>query len=152
MNLIKERITESDCENGFIFDGFPRTLAQAEALEKLDIGIDFVIEISASDEKIVERLSGRRVHMASGRVYHIKNNPPKVEGVDNATGEPLVHREDDKQGTIRKRLEVYHAQTVPLIDFYKQKEFEGGKFKYLYIDGAGEMNVVWADLKSKLET
>ena len=117
--LVKERIQEPDCVNGFLFDGFPRTIPQAEALLSEGVSIDKVIEIHVADEEIIARLSGRRVHDGSGRVYHVSHNPPKQEGVDDVTGEPLVQREDDKEGTVRNRLDVYHDQTQPLVDFYQ---------------------------------
>ena len=116
--LVKQRIAEPDCDQGFLFDGFPRTIPQAQALRDAGVEIDRVIEIDVPDEEIVSRLSGRRVHEASGRVYHIEHNPPKTEGVDDETGEPLVQREDDQEATIRKRLAVYHEQTEPLVEFY----------------------------------
>lgn len=150
LKLVQDRILQVDCANGFILDGFPRTLAQAKGLDKLNLGIDFVIEIFAPDEEIVKRLSGRRVHIASGRVYHIENNPPEVEGVDDITGEPLVHREDDKPKTILKRLEVYHTQTSPLINFYKTKAQESTTFKYIYIDGVRRLNEVSADIEKQM--
>jgi adenylate kinases len=119
IGLVKERIQESDCKNGFLFDGFPRTIPQAEALVEAGIEIDRVVEIAVEDEEIVSRLSGRRVHEASGRVYHIDHNPPKNEGLDDETGEALIQRDDDKEDTIRNRLHVYHEQTEPLVSFYK---------------------------------
>ncbi|MED5431011.1 MAG: adenylate kinase, partial [Pseudomonadota bacterium] len=119
LGLVKERIAEDDCANGFLFDGFPRTIPQAQALVEQGVDIDFVVEIDVDDEEIIERLSGRRVHPASGRVYHVKYNPPKEEGKDDETGEELVQRDDDKEETVRKRLEVYQSQTRPLVDFYQ---------------------------------
>tara|TARA_R110000823_G_scaffold130015_16_gene258059 strand:+ start:7127 stop:7774 length:648 start_codon:yes stop_codon:yes gene_type:complete len=118
IGLVKERIAEPDCQSGFLFDGFPRTIVQAEAMVDAGVVIDHVVEIAVEDEEIIARLSGRRVHPASGRIYHIEYNPPKREGVDDETGEPLVQREDDAEETVRKRLEIYHAQTSPLIEFY----------------------------------
>ena len=118
IRLVKDRISQADCAKGFIFDGFPRTLAQAEALSKAGIDLDFVIELDVPDEEILVRMSGRRVHLASGRSYHIKFNPPKVEGKDDVTGEPLVQRDDDREETVRKRLDVYRAQTRPLVEYY----------------------------------
>ena len=117
--LVKERIQQADSVNGFLLDGFPRTIPQAQALKDAGIPIDFVIEISVDDEQIVSRLSGRRVHEGSGRVYHIEHNPPATPNVDDMTGEPLIQREDDREQTIRNRLEVYHQQTEPLVNFYK---------------------------------
>lgn len=119
IGLVKERIALPDCQNGFLFDGFPRTLAQAEAIRQQNINIDFVMEIAVEDEEIVKRLSGRRVHAKSGRVYHMLYNPPKNNEKDDITGEPLEQREDDKEETIRKRLVIYHEQTKPLVDYYQ---------------------------------
>ena len=119
IGLVKERLEKPDCKNGFLFDGFPRTIPQAEALVKAGIPIDDVVEIAVPDEVILERMSGRRVHVASGRTYHVKFNPPKVEGVDDVTGEPLIQRPDDKEETVKKRLEVYHTQTEALVGFYQ---------------------------------
>ncbi|MDO3385103.1 adenylate kinase [Gilvimarinus sp. SDUM040013] len=124
--LVKERIAADDCVKGFLFDGFPRTIPQAEALLEAGVAIDHVIEIDVADEEIVARLSGRRVHEASGRVYHIEHNPPKQEGLDDETGESLVQREDDKEETVRKRLSVYHEQTKPLVEFYQSLKAEKG--------------------------
>ena len=118
LGLIKERITEIDCKDGFLLDGFPRTIVQAEGLTALGVVIDEVLEIAVDDEEIIKRMAGRRVHLASGRTYHIKFNPSKKEGVDDVTGEALIQRDDDKEETVRKRLEVYHLQTKPLVDFY----------------------------------
>lgn len=118
IGLVKDRLQQPDCANGYLFDGFPRTIPQAEAMKEAGVPIDFVLEIDVQDEAIIERMSGRRTHPGSGRSYHVKFNPPKVEGVDDVTGEPLIQRDDDKEETVRKRLEVYHAQTRPLVDFY----------------------------------
>jgi len=138
--LVKERILADDCVNGFLFDGFPRTIPQAEALAEAGVPIDHVIEFHVSDEEIVSRLSGRRVHEASGRVYHLKYNPPKQEGVDNESGEPLVQRPDDTEETVRTRLSVYHEQTEPLIGFYQSQGDD--LVKYSKIEGVGEMNAI----------
>lgn len=119
IGLVKERILESDCASGFLFDGFPRTIPQAEAMVEAGVSIDHVVEIAVVDEEIVARLSGRRVHPGSGRVYHVRYNPPQQEGLDDETGEPLVQRDDDTEDTVRKRLEIYYSQTSPLIDFYQ---------------------------------
>ena len=124
IDLVKERIKKDDCEKGYLFDGFPRTIPQAEALAQQNIRIDSVIEIKVEDAQIISRLAGRRVHLASGRVYHIVNNPPKQKNVDDLTGEPLIQREDDKEDTIKQRLEVYRNQTEPLVNFYQQKQYE----------------------------
>ncbi len=136
LGLIKERIARPDCANGFLFDGFPRTLAQAEGLEKLGVELDFVIEIDVPDEEIVKRLSGRRVHLPSGRTYHLLYNPPKEDCKDDVTGEPLIQREDDKEETVKKRLEVYHRQTAPLVDYYRSRA-EQGKVKFFKVPGKG---------------
>ena len=118
--LVRERLKAKDCAKGYLFDGFPRTIPQAEALKSERIGLDYVLEIDVPDDEIIARMSGRRVHPASGRSYHVKFNPPKVEGKDDVTGEPLIQRDDDREDTVRKRLEVYRAQTRPLIDYYKK--------------------------------
>jgi adenylate kinase len=118
IGLVKERIREEDCANGFLFDGFPRTIPQAQAMVDAGVAIDHVLEISVADVEIIARLSGRRVHAASGRIYHLDHQPPQREGLDDETGEPLVQREDDQEDTVRKRLQVYHSQTAPLVDFY----------------------------------
>ena len=122
LGLIKQRIAQDDCANGFLLDGFPRTIAQAEGLQKMGVDIDHVIEIAVDDEEIIKRMSGRRVHLASGRTYHIEFNSPKQEGVDDVTGESLIQRDDDKEETVRKRLNVYHEQTKPLVDYYYDLE------------------------------
>ena len=118
--LVKERLTNEDCKNGFLFDGFPRTIPQADALKKVHIKLDHVLEIVVSDEEIINRISGRRVHLPSNRIYHIQFNPPKREGLDDITGEALTQRDDDREETVRKRLEVYHTQTEPLIEYYSR--------------------------------
>ncbi|HEY6821479.1 MAG TPA: adenylate kinase [Burkholderiales bacterium] len=118
IGLVKERLKQPDCANGYLFDGFPRTIPQAEAMKSAGVAIDYVLEIDVPDEDIIQRMSGRRVHAASGRTYHVKFNPPKVEGRDDATGEPLIQRDDDREETVRKRLEVYRAQTRPLVEYY----------------------------------
>ena len=120
INLVKERIAQPDCANGFLFDGFPRTIPQADAMKAAGVKIDLVLEIDVPDASIIERMSGRRVHMASGRTYHVKFNPPKVTGQDDVTGEELIQRADDQEDTVRKRLEVYHQQTQPLVNYYSQ--------------------------------
>ncbi|KZZ59286.1 MAG: adenylate kinase [Oleiphilaceae bacterium] len=142
--LIEERIKEDDCANGFLFDGFPRTIPQAEALKKQGIDIDAVVEIDVADEEIVSRLSGRRVHEASGRVYHVKYNPPATEGKDDITGDALVQREDDKEETVRKRLDVYHSQTAPLVEYYSAwaESGEAAAPNYVRVDGVGEMSKI----------
>ncbi|WP_431686363.1 adenylate kinase [Hahella sp. NBU794] len=142
--LVKDRIKEDDCANGFLFDGFPRTIPQAEALREAGVKIDNVVEIAVDDQEIIKRLSGRRVHEASGRVYHVDYNPPKVEGKDDVTGEPLVQREDDKEETVRKRLEVYHSQTAPLVDYYRnwaEKDADAAP-EYLRVEGVGSVDEI----------
>lgn len=118
INLVKDRLKEDDCKSGYMFDGFPRTIPQADAMKDAGVPIDFVLEIDVPDSEIIERMSGRRAHLASGRTYHVKYNPPKVEGKDDVTGEDLVQRDDDKEETVKKRLDVYHAQTKPLVKYY----------------------------------
>lgn len=144
IGLVSERIKEADCVNGFLFDGFPRTIPQAEAMKKAGVGIDYVVEIDVPDEAIVERMSGRRSHPASGRTYHIKFNPPKVAGKDDVTGEDLVQRPDDEAATVMKRLEVYHSQTKPLVKYYVDWANSGvnGAPKHVFINGMGDMNVI----------
>lgn len=139
LGLVKERIQESDCANGFLFDGFPRTLAQADALKDQGVEIDGVVEIDVDDAEIIKRMSGRRVHLASGRTYHIVFNPPKVEGKDDETGEDLIQRDDDQAETVKKRLEIYHEQTEPLIGYYTNWANSGkaGSPKYHKIAGIG---------------
>lgn len=140
--LVKERITQEDCANGFLFDGFPRTIPQAQALQDSGVPIDVVLEIHVDDEEIVKRMSGRRVHLDSGRVYHVTNNPPKVDGLDDVTGEPLTQREDDQEATVRKRLQVYHEQTRPLVDFYKALHAQGNPVKVVKIAGSGSVESI----------
>jgi adenylate kinase len=136
--IVKERICEKDCEKGFLFDGFPRTIPQAEALIEAGVALDAVVEIAVDDEEIVQRLSGRRVHEASGRVYHIEYNPPKQEGLDDETGEALVQREDDQKETVAKRLDIYHEQTEPLVGFYQNLKSADAP-KYINIPGVGSV-------------
>lgn len=143
MGLIRDRIKLADCDSGYLFDGFPRTLAQAEAMRNEAIDIDYVVEIRVSDEEIVKRMSGRRVHLASGRTYHIVFNPPQRPDVDDVSGEPLVHRDDDQESTVRKRLEVYHQQTKPLIDYYLQwAESDPAAPRYVRVDGIGSVEEI----------
>lgn len=151
LGLVKERITAADCQNGFLFDGFPRTIPQAEALVNADIKIDAVVELKVPDEKIVKRMSGRRVHLASGRTYHIVYNPPKVEGKDDVTGEDLVIRDDDQESTVRSRLQVYHQQTEPLVAFYKNLAAEGKTF-YLDLDGNRPVETIADEMVAALKT
>ena len=142
LGLVKERISEDDCANGFLFDGFPRTIPQAQALVEQGVDIDFVVEIDVDDEEIIERLSGRRVHPSSGRVYHVKYNPPKEADKDDETGEELVQRDDDKEETVRKRLEVYQSQTRPLVDFYQDlaKKHDAKAPRYVRVAGVGSVD------------
>jgi len=141
LNLVKARITEADCRDGFLLDGFPRTIPQAEGLDALGIALDQVVEIRVDDEAIVERMSGRRVHPASGRSYHRVFNPPRVEGIDDVTGEPLIQRDDDREDTVRKRLAVYHAQTRPLVEYYSQKA-AGGGIRFASLEGKGPVETI----------
>ncbi|SMF19730.1 adenylate kinase [Pseudogulbenkiania subflava] len=144
IGLVKERIAEADCANGFLFDGFPRTIPQAEAMKEAGVTIDYVVEIDVPDALIVDRMSGRRVHVASGRTYHVKYNPPKVEGRDDATGEELIQRDDDKEETVLKRLAVYHEQTEVLVGYYSQQAAAGDATapKYVKIDGTQAVEAV----------
>ena len=150
INLVKERISQDDCKNGFLFDGFPRTIPQAEALVKAGVELDHVLEIAVEDEEIVQRIAGRRVHEASGRVYHIVYNPPKVEGKDDVTGEALVQRKDDNEETVRHRLSVYHSQTKPLVDFYQKLAAAQGKPKYSHVEGVGSVQDITAKVLAAL--
>lgn len=144
INLVKERLTQSDCQSGYLFDGFPRTIPQAQAMKDARVGLDVVLELQVPDADIINRMSGRRVHVASGRTYHVTFNPPKQAGVDDETGEPLIQRDDDKEGTVRKRLEVYHAQTRPLVDFYSQWAASGDAAapKMRSISGVGSVEEI----------
>ena len=153
IGLVKERIKESDCEKGFLFDGFPRTIPQADAMKEAGVPIDAVVDINVPDEEIIKRMSGRRAHLASGRTYHIIFNPPKEEGKDDVTGEPLVQRDDDKEDTVRKRLEVYHDQTEPLIDYYKdwQSSGQAGAPQYVRIEGVGKVEEIRGQVFAALE-
>ena len=142
--LVKERLTAPDCANGYLFDGFPRTIPQADAMKDAGVGLDYVLEIDVPDASIVERMSGRRAHLASGRTYHVKFNPPKVAGKDDVTGEDLIQREDDREETVRKRLDVYHAQTKPLVAYYRQWAETGDPRapKYRRVDGMGTVDAI----------
>lgn len=148
--LVKERITESDCANGFLLDGFPRTIPQAEAMVSAGVAIDFVVEIDVDDEEIVGRLSGRRVHPESGRIYHVIYNPPKVEGKDDETGEDLIQRADDSEETVRNRLGIYHDQTKPLVAFYQKFETENTATKYVHVPGVGSLEEITAKVMGSL--
>ncbi len=149
IGLVKEGITQDDCKAGFLLDGFPRTIPQANAMKENGINVDHVLEFDVPDEVIVERMAGRRVHSGSGRVYHLVYNPPKVEGKDDVTGDDLSIRPDDEESTVRKRLAIYHEQTKPLVDFY-QAEAESGNCKYLTIDGTQAVEAVNALLSAQL--
>ena len=142
IDLVKERIAQPDCAAGFLFDGFPRTIPQADAMKAAGVKLDYVLEIDVPFDAIIERMSGRRSHPASGRIYHVKFNPPKSEGLDDATGEPLVQRDDDKEETVKKRLDVYSAQTRPLVDYYSQWAAAGDASapKYRRIEGIGSVD------------
>jgi len=141
IGLVKERIKEPDCKQGFLFDGFPRTIPQADAMKNAGVPIDAVVEIDVPDAEIIKRMSGRRVHLASGRTYHVVFNPPKVEGKDDETGEPLIQRDDDQEETVKKRLDVYHAQTEPLVAYYKQWAQSGAADapKHIRVEGVGKV-------------
>ena len=144
LGLIDERLQEDDCRNGYLFDGFPRTLAQADALKDKGVQVDAVVEIDVDDGEIIKRMGGRRVHLASGRTYHVVFNPPKEEGKDDETGEPLIQRDDDQEDTVRERLSVYHDQTEPLIDYYSKWADAGGDGapRYVKINGIGKVDEI----------
>ena len=150
IGLVKDRIAQDDCKNGYLLDGFPRTLPQADAVTNAGIEIDAVIEIDVADEEIVKRMSGRRAHLASGRTYHIIYNPPKVEGKDNETGEDLVQRGDDKEAVVLDRLKVYHEQTEPLIGYYKELAKKSPNLKYITVDGTADIADVEKAIISEL--
>jgi adenylate kinase len=153
IGLVSERIKEADCTNGFLFDGFPRTIPQADAMKNAGVGIDYVVEIDVPDSAIVERMSGRRSHPGSGRTYHVKFNPPKVAGKDDLTGEDLVQRDDDKEDVVKKRLDVYHSQTKPLVDYYANwaKSGAAGAPKHIKINGLGEMEDIKTSIFASLK-
>lgn len=152
ISLVKHRITEADCKNGFLCDGFPRTIAQADALKNEQINLDAVVEIDVDHEEIIKRMDGRRVHAPSGRVYHTEYNPPVAEGIDDETGEPLIQREDDKEETVRYRLNIYEEQTAPLKTYYSAWSESGDKSapSYIKVDGLGEVNDVFDRIVSAL--
>ncbi|MEM7001632.1 MAG: adenylate kinase [Pseudomonadota bacterium] len=139
IDLVKDRITQADCANGFLFDGFPRTIPQADAMEQAGVEIDAVVEIQVGDEELVQRITGRRVHPGSGRVYHVVYNPPQQEGLDDVTGEPLEQRQDDTEATVRERIEVYNRQTAPLVEFYAAR---GDQLHYLTVSGEGSVESI----------
>jgi len=150
IGLVKERIEADDCKNGFLFDGFPRTVVQADAVKDAGIKIDAVVEIDVADEEIIKRMSGRRAHLTSGRTYHIVYNPPKVEGKDDETGEELVQRPDDAEDVVKGRLRVYHEQTQPLVDYYRAMSKEDTSVKYICVDGTQDISVVQENITSQL--
>jgi adenylate kinase len=152
IGLVKERIAQTDCAGGFLFDGFPRTLPQADAMKLAGVRLDVVLEIDVPDSAIIERMSGRRAHVASGRTYHVKYNPPKVDGLDDVTGEPLIQRDDDKEETVRKRLDVYQRQTRPLVDYYGSWAAKGdpGAPRYAKISGTGSVDEITARVMAAL--
>jgi adenylate kinase len=153
IGLVKDRLAQSDCAKGYLFDGFPRTIRQADAMKEAGVGIDYVLEIDVPDEAIIERMSGRRVHQNSGRIYHVKYNPPKVEGKDDLTGEDLIQRDDDHEETVRKRLAVYHNQTEVLVDYYNKWATSGhpGAPQYRRISGVGPVETIRDRAFSALE-
>ncbi|MBE0497861.1 MAG: adenylate kinase [Campylobacterales bacterium] len=150
IGLVKDRIAEDDCKNGFLLDGFPRTVPQADAVTAAGIALDAVIEIDVPDEEIVKRMSGRRVHQDSGRSYHLVYNPPKVEGKDDVTGEELIQRPDDKEEIVKDRLKVYHEQTQPLVDYYQAQAEKNKSLKYIRVDGTKDISVVESEIVSQL--
>lgn len=151
--LVKERLSQPDCDQGFLLDGFPRTIPQAQALMDAGIQLDYVIEIQVDDEEIVKRISGRRTHPASGRVYHVDYHPPKTEGIDDVTGEPLIQRDDDREEIIRKRLQVYHQQTAPLVDFYKKCAGLPGdhSLQFRTVTGSGSVDEIYDRILSGIK-
>ena len=153
IGLVKERIKEADCQKGFLFDGFPRTIPQADAMKDAGVSLDAVVDINVPDTEIIKRMSGRRVHLASGRTYHITFNPPKEEGKDDITGEALIQRDDDQEETVRNRLDVYHAQTEPLVDYYKSWESSGESAApiYIRIEGVGKVKEIRDQIYSALD-
>ena len=150
IDLVKDRITQDDCRNGFLFDGFPRTIVQAEALVAAGVDVEVVLEITVPDEEIIKRMSGRRVHPGSGRTYHVEYNPPREEGVDDETGEALIQREDDKEETVRERLSVYREQTQPLIGYYSERA-DGDKLRYVTVNGLGKVEEIQQEIVSALQ-
>jgi len=151
LDLVQDRINEKDCVNGFLFDGFPRTLEQANSLKERNVKIDVVIEIMVDDLEIIQRMSGRRVHSKSGRTYHIEHNPPKEKNIDDLTGEPLIQRPDDNEETVKKRLTIYHDQTYPLVEFYKDISDAESLTSYVEINGIGGIDVIQSQILSNIE-
>lgn len=150
IDLVQERIDQDDCANGFLFDGFPRTIAQAQAMQAAGVPINAVVEISVPDAEVIKRISGRRVHPASGRIYHVDFNPPDVYGVDDESGEPLIQRDDDQEATVKERLSVYHEQTQPLVEFYR-KLSNGKNLRYVTVDGRKDVNDVQKEVRKALQ-
>ena len=150
IDLVQERIDQDDCANGFLFDGFPRTIAQAQAMQAAGVPINAVVEISVPDAEVIKRISGRRVHPASGRIYHVDFNPPDVYGVDDESGEPLIQRDDDQEATVKERLSVYHEQTQPLVEFYR-KLSNGKSLRYVTVDGGKDVNDVQKEVRKALQ-
>jgi len=151
LGLVKERITQPDCAQGYLFDGFPRTIVQAQGMKAAGIGVDFVIELQVPDDEIVNRMSGRRVHLGSGRTYHVQFNPPRVPDRDDETGEPLIQRDDDREETVRNRLRVYHEQTAPLVEYYSaNQQDESTAPAYICISGSGEIRVIQQQIMAAL--
>ena len=142
LGLVSDRLSQPDCKSGFLFDGFPRTIAQAEGLARAGVGIDRVIEIVVDDEEIVRRMSGRRIHPGSGRSYHVEFNPPRVSGKDNETGEDLIQRDDDAESTVRERLRVYHKQTKPLVGYYQTAALHADDLEIICVDGVGDVEAI----------
>lgn len=153
IGMVQERLKADDCKNGYLFDGFPRTIPQADAMKAAGVALDFVLEIDVPDSDIVERMAGRRAHLSSGRTYHVKYNPPKVAGKDDVTGEDLVQRDDDKEETVKKRLEIYHAQTKPLVNFYTQWSAQGDAKapKVRKVAGVGSVDSITASVFGALK-
>ncbi|MFA5081510.1 MAG: adenylate kinase [Hydrogenophilaceae bacterium] len=154
IGMVKERLTQDDCKSGYLFDGFPRTIPQAEALKAAGVPLDAVVEIDVPDEEIIKRMSGRRVHVASGRTYHVVFNPPKVAGKDDVTGEDLIQRDDDKEETVKKRLDIYHAQTEPLVKFYGDWGNTGAADapKYIKVSGVGSVDSITSAVYAGLDS
>ena len=154
IGMVKERLKDADCQNGYLFDGFPRTIPQADAMKAAGVPIDFVVEIDVADEEIIKRMSGRRVHVASGRTYHVMFNPPKVAGKDDLTGEDLIQRDDDHEDTVKKRLDIYHAQTEPLVKYYSEWAARGepGAPRYVKVAGVGKVEGIRDSIFTALGT
>ena len=151
LNIVKERVSQNDCKKGYLFDGFPRTIAQANGITTSGMAIDYVIEIKVNDEQIIKRVSGRRVHLASGRTYHTEFNPPKIKGRDDETGDELIQRDDDQESTVRKRLDVYKKETAPLINYYNQLSTDtDSKLRYVSVNGMQNVKCVTKDILMQL--